>query len=443
MDTHHLEAVRQDGPLPEDPELHDRYLADRLVAGGLLTRFQADELLAGHRRFHLGQYTVLDKIGRGGMAGVFKAKHSMMGHEVAIKVLARSKATPERVDAFQGEMRMHARLQHENILRATDAGYDAGVFYLVTEFVQGIDLRNYVKEHGPLDEKKAASIFSQASRGLAYAHTQGLIHRDVKPANILLMPSGRVKVLDLGLAESGRTGEATRLGRGRIVGTMDFIAPEQISDPDGVGPAADIYSLGCSLYFVLTGRVPFQGGTAKEKRRRHVSETPAPIHRYAPDVPPSLCRLVEEMMAKSPADRPGSALAVIERLRPWLPATNALIPLPLAVHQPRRPDEPVGQSSQETLRAVESTDTASGASDIMQWIDHSGVRDARRFISRVALIAVAGGFVGFLVMTAIRLANTERFDALLRVPPSAFGLLVSMVLFASQMLAAAADRRRN
>jgi serine/threonine protein kinase len=304
-----------------DPEGWDRAVADALVAQGVLTPFQAQEMLAGRRRFRLGQYTVLAEIGKGGMGQVFRAEHALMGREVAVKVLPRAKSTPESEAAFRREMRMLGRLDHENLVRAFDAGYDAMVYYLVTELVPGMDLKRFVQRFGPLDEATAASVIAQAARGLAHAHEQGLVHRDVKPGNLLVMQDGRVKVLDLGLAGSDIEGESSRLGR--VVGTMDYIAPEQIRSPDDVRPSADVYALGCTLYYAVTGRVPFPGGNRKEKMQRHLHDAPESIRQLAPHVSESLCQLVDDMMAKSPERRVPSAAAVVERLKPWLPDGQA------------------------------------------------------------------------------------------------------------------------
>ena len=304
-------------PAADTAAERDRRLADLLVSRQRLTPFQAQELLAGRSRFRLGQYTVLDKIGKGGMGHVFKAEHSMMGRVVAVKVLPRSKATPESEAAFQREMRILGRLDHPNLVRAFDAGYDAMVYYLVTELVPGLDLKRQVRLHGQFDEVTAASVFSQAARGLAHAHDQGVVHRDVKPGNILVMDDGRVKLLDMGLAGSTLEAEAVRLGR--VVGTMDYIAPEQTRYPDDVGPQADIYGLGCSLYYALSGQVPFPGGTAKEKMKRHRSEPPRPLQTLAPQVSEPMCRVVEAMMEKSPERRVARARDVVDLLARWTP----------------------------------------------------------------------------------------------------------------------------
>jgi len=307
-----------------DASRWDAAVADCLVERATLTRFQADQLLRGRRKLTLGQYHILDELGSGGMGQVFRAQHVMMGRTVAIKVLPRAKSTPDAEAAFQREIRMLGRLDHDNLVRALDAGHDGKVYYLVTEIVPGLDLRRQVLKYGKLDENMAASVVSQAARGLGYAHSQGLVHRDVKPANLLVTPEGHVKVLDLGLAGSVIEGESTRLGR--IVGTMDYIAPEQIRSVDTVGPSADVYSLGCTLYFAVTGEVPFPGGTRQEKTQRQLTEQPRPIRQLVPGVSEEFCRVVVAMMQKNPAERLPSAEAVIERLQPWCPPSPVAMP---------------------------------------------------------------------------------------------------------------------
>jgi serine/threonine protein kinase len=433
------------------PDDWDRTVADKLVAQGLLTPFQSREMLAGRRRFRLGQYTVLDEVGKGGMGRVFRAEHAMMGREVAVKVLPREKATPESEAAFRREMRMLGRLDHENLVRAFDAGFDAQVYYLVTELVPGVDLKRYVKDHGPLGERAAALVIAQAARGLAYAHEQGLVHRDVKPGNILVMQDMRVKVLDLGLAGSEVEEESSRVGR--IVGTMDYIAPEQIRAPDDVGPSADVYALGCTLYFAVTSQVPFPGGSRKEKLQRHLSELPRPVKQLAPGLSDAFCRVVEEMMAKSPADRIASAGAVIERLRPWLVEGNDLpirepvrpgVPPPLPgvpVTAARLGDQPLPLDQFEP--AVEPWPPASTILDTaIGVLREPALRKMVRTACQAALIAAPTGFAFGLAMVLVRGINEAEFNRLLRgATPAFLGFAAFVAVFLLQMLAGSAGRR--
>lgn len=341
----------------------DAAVADCLVDRGTLTRFQADQLLRGRRKLTLGQYHILDELGSGGMGHVFRAQHVMMGRTVAIKVLPRNKSKPEAEAAFLREIRMLGRLDHDNLVRALDAGHDGKVYYLVTELVPGLDLRRQVLRYGKLDETMAASVISQAARGLGHAHSQGLVHRDVKPANLLVTPEGHVKVLDLGLAGSALEGESTKLGR--IVGTMDYMAPEQIRSVDTVGPSADVYSLGCTLYFSVTGEVPFPGGTRQEKTQRQLTEQPRPIRQLEPGVSEGFCRVVVAMMQKNPANRPPSVEAVIELLRPWCP------PSPVAMSRVKQQRRARTESDIGAGQALGRSASAAGSSGTSQHVELS------------------------------------------------------------------------
>lgn len=398
-----------------------------------LTAFQSREMLAGRARFRLGQYTVTDEIGKGGMGQVFKAEHAMMGREVAVKVLPRAKANPESEAAFRREMRMLGRLDHENLVRAYDAGYDAQVYYLVTELVPGLDLKRHVQARGPLDETQAASVIVQAARGLAYAHAQGLVHRDVKPGNILVMQDGRVKVLDLGLAGSQLEEESSRVGR--VVGTMDYIAPEQIRAPDDVGPSADIYALGCTAYFAVTGRVPFPGGTRKEKMARHLHDTPEPLGRLAPQLTPEFCAVVEAMMEKSVARRITTAAEVVDRLGrflPELPATGQGWPAVGAAGTSAATPVVMATVAAEARRVI----AAAGASP---W-----TRDLARLLTRALVIAGIGGFAFGGFMSLVKQIDPNRFRAVLSdFAPSTLGRGAFLLLLAVQLLVQATGRARR
>jgi len=396
------------------PAAFDRAVAQLLVKRGDLTDFQANQLLLGRKKLKLGQYRILDQIGRGGMGLVFLAEHDLMGRRVAVKVLPRKKSTEESEMVFRREIRMLGRLDHDNLVRALDAGYDGKVFFLVTELVPGIDLNKQIKRHGILDELTATSVISQVATVLAYAHTNGVIHRDVKPGNIIVTKEGRVKLLDLGLAGSMLADEALQLNR--IVGTMDYIAPEQLKDPDNVGPSADIYSLGCTLYFTVTGQPLFPGGTRQDKAKRHLHEKPPSVSERAPHLSKPFCNVIEGMLLKEPSDRYRSMEEVIEALETWRSAE--LLPMP----QGQEPAASVEQISETDPEAEFLNDSVPGDSG-KEWAlgdadsvsrpgdlvveppgredDVTGGDDWPRAVVAIAAKALAAGLAGGLATAAL------------------------------------------
>ena len=298
-----------------------------LISRGIITRYQSDQLHEGRTKFNLGPYTITDSIGQGGMGQVFKACHHIMGRECAVKILPIGKSTPYTVTNFQREIQMQAKMDHPNLVRAFDAGKDGQVHYLVTEFVPGMDLRQYIRSHGYLDMNQAASIIRQVANGLQYAHDQGLTHRDIKPGNIMVSPDGTAKLSDLGL--SGFIDDSENDPRhGKIVGTADYLAPELIRNPKDVSTVSDIYSLGCTLYYAITGKVPFPGGNTKDKVRRHLHEHPWHPRRFNPNVTEEFVDLIADTMEKNPEKRLATAGEVAQRLNAWtqsetlLPATT-------------------------------------------------------------------------------------------------------------------------
>jgi serine/threonine protein kinase len=298
-------------------ELDDNLLASRLVEMGILTAYQAAQIKGGRTKFNLGPYIVIDFIGKGGMGEVYKGVHHLMGRECAIKTLPLHKATPEAIANFMREIRTQAQLDHPNLVRAEFAGREGKTHFLVVEYVPGVDLRRLVRRQGqPLTQQQAASVILQAARGLDYAHKRGLIHRDIKPGNILVTSQGIAKVSDLGLA--GFMYEAENDPRaGKIVGTADYLAPEQIRSPGEVSHLIDIYSLGCTLYYAITGKVPFPGGTAKDKARRHCEDTPWHPRRFNPELSEEFVEVIADMMEKDPKARVQSAAEVVDRLEQW------------------------------------------------------------------------------------------------------------------------------
>ncbi|MBX9626287.1 MAG: serine/threonine protein kinase [Gemmataceae bacterium] len=323
-----------------------RAVADHLVAAGHLTEYQADKLLAGqHHGLVVGPYQVLAPLGRGGMATVYLARphdaNPDPGTLVALKVLPPQRASEERELArFRREMDLGRGLEHPQIARTLDSGEAGGVHYIAMEYVPGRTLRQVVAADGPVPVPAAARVFADVAVGLSHLHGRGLIHRDLKPSNVMVLPDGRAKLLDLGLAlrvdEDLPDDPAVVGGRGYILGTMDYIAPEQAVDATDVGPRADLYALGCSLYFALTGLPPFPGGSSKQKLRWHRTEDPPPVDQLNPAIPGEFARLVDRLMAKRPADRPNSAGVVRELLRPWCddPAAPEPEPTPTPAEEP-------------------------------------------------------------------------------------------------------------
>jgi serine/threonine protein kinase len=294
-------------------EIDDAQLAARLVEMGVLTAYQSEKILEGRTKFNLGAYTVTDFIGQGGMGQVFKGVHQVMRRECAIKVLPLNKATPDAISNFTREIRTQAQLDHPNLVRAYDAGRDGNTHYLVVEYVPGVDLRRLVRTQGRLTQQQAASVMLQAARGLDYAHKRGLIHRDVKPGNILVTSEGIAKVSDLGLAGFIQNADSDPRA-GKIVGTPDYLAPEQIRSPSEVSHLADIYSLGCTLYYAVCGKVPFPGGTTADKARRHLADTPWHPRRFHAELSEEFVDIVADMMDKDPKSRIQSAAEVAARL---------------------------------------------------------------------------------------------------------------------------------
>jgi serine/threonine protein kinase len=303
----------------DDPEA----LADHLVRNGKLTRFQAGKLLRGiSEGLVLGHFRVLAPIGKGGMGTVFLVRDTRSEQLVALKILPPKLArTEERMVArFRREMELSQKVAHPHLAWTYEVGEFRGVPYIAMEYIQGRTLSRIVNEDGPLAVPRAARLMAEVASGLAHAHAQGLIHRDLKPGNILVTPRDHAKVLDLGLALiHGEVVEDSMVvgGQGYIVGTMDYIAPEQTYDAAGVDPRCDLYSLGCTLYFAVSGRTPFGAGTSKEKIQKHRRETPTPLAELVPALPPGFVALVERLMAKDPDRRPASAEEAECELRYW------------------------------------------------------------------------------------------------------------------------------
>jgi serine/threonine protein kinase len=301
--------------LPEDASK----IASAMVDAKLLTNWHTDKLLAGkYKGFFLGKYKLLGHIGTGGMSSVYLAEHVRMQDKRAIKVLPRTRVKDATYLArFQLEAKAIASLNHPNIVLAYDIDNEGDTHYIVMEYVEGVDLQVLVRRDGPLQPSEAALLIAQAADGLQHAHQRGVIHRDVKPANLLLDLEGKVRLLDMGLALVAAQEEEslTVVHNENVLGTADYLAPEQALNSHKVDHRADIYGLGCTLYFLLTGKPPFPDGTLAQRIAKHQREMPPPIRKSRTDVPGELDGICVKMMQKEPQYRYQSAADVAEALR--------------------------------------------------------------------------------------------------------------------------------
>ncbi|MBX9579476.1 MAG: protein kinase, partial [Gemmataceae bacterium] len=312
------DAVGQADGVPGSPEV----VARGLVRAGILTPFQARRLLAGRGdELRLGTYLLLDRLDAGGMGEVFKARHTVMGRVVVVKLIRADLLTqPGVTDRFLQEIRAVARLSHPHVVAAYHAEPTPRGSFLAMEFCDGRDLWRVVRDDGPPAVGVACGYARQAALGLQHLHDHGLVHRDIKPSNLMLTAAG-VKVLDLGLAYLRRAADGSRLTRdGAAMGTPDFVAPEQARDAAGVDIRADLYGLGGTLYYLLTGQVPYPGGTPLEKLLRHQTDRPLPVSQLRRGVPAGVAAVVERLMAKHPADRFQTPAEVVADLAPWVDA---------------------------------------------------------------------------------------------------------------------------
>ncbi len=285
-------------------------------------RMPSPEVVAAGAGERIGVYQLLDKLGEGGMGAVYKARHTKLDKIVAIKLLLRDKTrSPQTVSRFEREMRAVGKLDHSHIVRALDAGEVDGTHYLVMEYVQGADLGALVKQHGPLPVAVACELIRQAAIGLQYAYERDMVHRDIKPSNLMLTHSGEVKVLDLGLALLADSPDGVELtSSGQVMGTIDYMAPEQLHSSHQVDTRADVFGLGATLYKLLTGEAPFVGAahdSLMSKMLAVASGKYTPLKEKRGDAPPELSRLVDQMLAKDAAQRLPTPAAVADGLAPF------------------------------------------------------------------------------------------------------------------------------
>jgi serine/threonine protein kinase len=306
------------GTLPADADV----AANLFIEKGLITAWHVEKLMdKKYKRFALGNYKLLRLLGTGGMSSVYLAEHKLMHRLRAIKVLPQKRVNDSSYLArFHLEAQATAQLNHPNIVRCYDVDNEGDTHYIVMEFIEGKDLNSIIKQEGSLPLELVCNYIAQAAEGLAHAHQNGLIHRDVKPANLLVDPRGIVKVLDLGLAlfSDNERASLTVEHNENVLGTADYLAPEQAVNSHKVDHRADIYGLGCTLYFLLTGHPPFPEGTLAQRIAKHQSQMPADIRKDRPDCPRDLADICMKMMQKRPEKRYPNMLEVARVLEAWL-----------------------------------------------------------------------------------------------------------------------------
>jgi len=319
--------------MPSDP----REAADGMIQDGILTNFQAEQFLLGKwRGFTIGKFKLLERVGVGGMGQVFLCEHMFMKRRVAVKVLPPAKAEhPAALGRFYREARAAGVLEHVNIVRTHDIDQDGNLHFIVMEYVDGSNLLEMVKKFGPMEIGRAMSYSHQIALGLNYAFNAGIIHRDIKPGNVLVDRRGLARILDMGLARffQDQTDNLTVKYDDKIVlGTADYVAPEQVANSHAVDVRADIYALGATLYFLLAGHPPFPTGTVSQKLIWHRTKDPTPIQQVRPEVPDEIAAILAKLMAKDPNNRyqtPGEVAAAMKHLVP------ARVAMPTAAEMPQ------------------------------------------------------------------------------------------------------------
>jgi serine/threonine-protein kinase len=336
-----VEANVAEGNYPHEPA----ELASRLVKDGVLTAFQARQILKGKPQgLVFGRYVILDFLGKGGMGSVYKAWHRMMGRVVALKILdPRCVANFQSLARFRREMQLVGRLDHPNVVRAFDADRVGEYHFIAMEYVAGQNLQDVLKERGALSPADVVYFASQAADGLAHAHALGILHRDIKPSNLLLTDARKVKILDFGLGTLLEKDDlpAALTDAGITVGTPDYLSPEQarMVKVDG---RSDLYSLGCSIYHLISGQLPFKGESSMDCIVGRITGKPIPISQVRPGLPPRLVQMIEKLMATNPDDRYQTADEAATALRSLLrpknlpadrpaPTVAAVAPLPKPV----------------------------------------------------------------------------------------------------------------
>jgi serine/threonine protein kinase len=373
--------------LPESDEAPA--IARALVAGGLLSRFQARQLLAGKAsRLTLGAYCLVEPLGRGGAGRVYKAVHTTMARAVAIKVI------PRRVlkqggdlNSFKREVQAAAQLQHPNIVTAYDAAQSKGVYFLVMEYVAGPSLLELVKEQGPLPVSLACELIRQAAEALQHAHEKGVVHRDIKPGNLLVVPSGAalpeggadelarpstaargplLKVVDFGLArlhQGAGLVDTISAATGTVLGTLDYISPEQANNIHDTDIRSDLYSLGCTFYYALTGRVPFPADNPMARLFHHLMTEPPLLGALRPDAPAAVAAIYRRLLSKDRAQRFQTPAELAQALAPWCGRGGGQTAPAVTGPEPAREPPGWGQEVEASRPPPDQIDTMTGSGE--------------------------------------------------------------------------------
>jgi serine/threonine protein kinase len=403
-------AAEFNGDVPVQPA----QAADFLVKKGVLTGFQAKALLAGkHKGLVLGPYKIQSEIGRGGMGIVYLAIHQKLECHRAIKVLPKESTTDSlALDRFYREARAVAALDHPNIVKAYDVNEHDGVHYFVMEYVQGVNLQTHLQKKGPIPWKSAVGFIAQACRGLQHAHEREMVHRDIKPGNMLVDGKGTLKILDLGLARCFKNDNDNLTGKyasaqDEFMGSVDFMAPEVALGDQAIDIRTDIYSLGVTLYALIVGRPPFDGSPAQKLMQHQMKPVP-PVHELRPEVPEMLSAVIARMTQKVVTQRYPTPAAVLDALAPWLgnvASTRSPAPLPRAAMvsaatQPQPTARIERQANRDTrpIRAdAQDTQTNRPPEDDADDRGHTGRRKKKRFKKKRS----RGANVGLLIAVPI------------------------------------------
>lgn len=390
-----------------------REIAKALATWKLITKFQARLLLHGRTtRFFLGPYRILDQLGQGGMGRVYRAMHQTMNRVVALKVLAPQVVNSDRaLELFAREVQAAALLSHPNIVMAYDANEIDGRHYLAMEYIDGPNLERHVRDRGPLPVGIACEIVFQAANGLQHAHEKGMVHRDIKPANLLLQQDAnseafQVKILDFGLARLNQPDQQSAADQSivgpekTVMGTPDFLSPEQSRSLHDVDIRADLYSLGCTFYYLLTAQVPFPDESIVKKVLRHNTELAEPIEDIRPDVPAKIGSIVRKLMAKNPADRFQTPDELMDALAPF--AAPAVVDWTVSLPASTKSSPDFSSEGHATLSDVQvdtephaqSSTHINDEDSILDWVDAN--RKQKRFGRLILIASIAALSVALL-----------------------------------------------